>query len=149
MFQRFLLECFTSLIHRDQTIPDTGRYVVLLLSQLQLCESCREVRQLQFQSGAPDGHSQLPPTKIPQEEPTQKGTTTRAREELSLCSSPSPLILPTERPGLFLAESGLCYAGLRWATLDHPGLPPPHSPPGYLTLNCFSSTPLALLWTEP
>lgn len=108
-------------------------YVVLLLSQLQLCESFREVKQLQFQSGAPDGHSQLPLTKIPQEKPTQ----TRGHYQSQRGTLPLLLSLSTG-PSCPHREAGLIFGRvrdvLRWATLGHAG-------PRWATLGCLLPTP--------
>lgn len=141
IFKRFLLECFTSsLIHKDQPSPDTGVWCCCSPSCISVNLAEKSSSSSSSQALLTDTHSCLRPKYHRGNQPKQ-GTTTRAREELSLCSSPSPLARPppTERPGLFLAESGL----------GHAGLPPPHSPPGCLTLSCFCSTLLALLWTEP
>lgn len=105
--------------------------VVLTLAQSYCLRRCApsERLQLRFLSGASEGHSQLPLTKIPQEKTNpNKGHPPPTHTHTDLPT-------PAERTGLFLVDSRL---GLR-------GLSPPHWLSGCLSLSCLSSSLLAFL----
>lgn len=92
--------------------------VMLSLAQAYWLHCCSpsERLQLRFLSGASDGHSQLPPTKIPQQKPTQTRVTCPQHRESRVIfgglQAPAGSLLPTGRQAACLSAACLLLCWL-------------------------------------